>query len=56
MPTTLGSSALLGIYCDGTDYYITVGSSVGAPTGPTGAKGATGGAGGKGQKGAAGSR
>ena len=42
MPTTLSAQVILGVYFDGTDFFWTVGSSVGAPTGPTGAQGATG--------------
>ena len=42
MPTTLNAQVILGVYFDGTDFFWTVGSSVGAPTGPSGAQGASG--------------
>ncbi len=49
MPTTLSSQVVIGIYCDGTDFFYTVGSTAslgtkGAPggTGPQGASGAQG--------------
>ena len=49
MPTTLSSQVVIGIYCDGTDFFYTVGSTAslgtkGAPggTGPQGASGTQG--------------